>query len=67
MTGKMVNSLKQTTTRAEIVLTVPKSQQPKLKGNIKLGRNFLKLSKNNLKKIAVDIAELISKAIKRDL
>lgn len=67
LTGKMVDSLKHKTTRGQITLSVDKDQEKKLRGNIGLGRNFLRLSKNNLKTIAVDVVSYIVKAIERDI
>jgi hypothetical protein len=65
--GKMVKSLNYTAKRNELSLHVSDDQKRKLKENRELGRNFLELSRNNLKMITVDIVNYIANAIERNL
>ena len=67
MTGDMVKSVKHTTTRNNINITVDSGNKKKLKGNQALGRNMLRLSKTNLKNIAKDVVSFIANKIEKTI
>lgn len=67
MTGDMVDSIHQKTTRNNINITVDSRNKKKLKGNQSLGRNMLRLSKTNLKNIAKDVVQFIVDKIEKTI